>query len=315
MVRNGGILLLLWSLCSWQVWASPPGCDVDGLRCEVICSFPDLTLQCTRCLNRRPMRFGKRSKRSTKIRNEFPDLSATLGQFSVDLDDFPLRDFYDPDEESSMAVRMTSSWSPELKRDLETNEGKKFTPDLIRVRKKSTFQQEQQEEKRKRHRDFSRNFPYYYSGVTLPGQLPENVPASWSSMNEQLTQHPYKFIQRRANRNINEKRLTTQGYADTQSSVLQGFSSLTPQGFEEARDQKFERDPFPLNEKWKRITGTRKGYFPTAKRSKRSVQEVIEDLMILLGLEELPVDPKLYGCQEVILPVSSDSYLVLDKKK
>ncbi|XP_050724039.1 uncharacterized protein LOC127002269 isoform X2 [Eriocheir sinensis] len=39
--------------------SGPLRCDVEALRCDVICSFPDLGLHCSRCA-RRPMRFGKR---------------------------------------------------------------------------------------------------------------------------------------------------------------------------------------------------------------------------------------------------------------
>ncbi|XP_066940320.1 uncharacterized protein [Macrobrachium rosenbergii] len=316
MVGTGSFLVLLWSLCTWQVWASPPECDVEGLRCEIICSFPDLTLHCTRCLNRRPMRFGKRSKRSSKRKEEFPEYPAAWGLSFGDLEESPLRQLYDSDDTSSNAERITGGWRPESKMGLETTDAKGFIPDDItegKYPRKYTFPPGHQRNKRKQRRDFPGSFPYPYPETSFHGQLPDSTLTVWSSLNEELMQHKQGFTKAKSSSDDNVNRLTSKGY-NTLSPVLRGFSSMTPRALE-AFAQKFERSPFSLNRKEKRITGTPKGYFQIAKRSKRSVQEVMEDLMFLLGLEELPVDPRLYGCQEVILPVSSDSYIVLNAKK
>ncbi|XP_064112681.1 uncharacterized protein LOC135219664 isoform X2 [Macrobrachium nipponense] len=317
MVRTGSFLVLLWSLCTWQVWASPPECDVEGLRCEIICSFPDLTLHCTRCLNRRPMRFGKRSKRSSKRKEEFPEYPAAWELPFANLEESPLRQLYDSDDTSSMAERIPGGWRPESKMGLETTEVKGLIPDHIpkgKYPRKYTFLSDHQRNKRKQHRDFPGRFPFPYPQTSFHGQLPDTISTVWSSLNEKLVQHKQGFTKAKSSSDDNENRFTRKGYANTLSPVMRGFSSLTPRALE-ALDQKFEGSPFSLNRKEKRITDTPKGYFPIAKRSKRSVQEVMEDLMFLLGLEELPVDPRLYGCQEVILPVSSDSYIVLNAKK
>lgn len=38
------------------------------------------------------------------------------------------------------------------------------------------------------------------------------------------------------------------------------------------------------------------------RRKRSTVYEIIESLMELLGLETLPVDPRFYGCHELVLP-------------
>ncbi|KAK3853772.1 hypothetical protein Pcinc_039706 [Petrolisthes cinctipes] len=61
ILRAHWLLVVLWAW-SCRTLANPLQlCDVDALRCDVICSFPQLEEQCLRCANRRPMRFGKRS--------------------------------------------------------------------------------------------------------------------------------------------------------------------------------------------------------------------------------------------------------------
>ncbi|XP_063876385.1 uncharacterized protein LOC135109174 isoform X2 [Scylla paramamosain] len=60
--RVGWLLVGVWA---WSAGGVPrpspprPFCDVEALRCDIICSFPDLGFHCSRCA-RRPMRFGKR---------------------------------------------------------------------------------------------------------------------------------------------------------------------------------------------------------------------------------------------------------------
>ncbi|ROT71805.1 hypothetical protein C7M84_009855, partial [Penaeus vannamei] len=64
-LRAGWLLLALWAWSGkWAATASDARCDVEALRCDVICSFPDLTTHCNRCVRRRPMRFGKRAARA-----------------------------------------------------------------------------------------------------------------------------------------------------------------------------------------------------------------------------------------------------------
>ncbi|KAB7505532.1 hypothetical protein Anas_01655 [Armadillidium nasatum] len=60
-LRRSCFRLLFSIILSLELESIKSECDIEALRCDVICFFPELSQHCNTCGVRRPMRFGKRS--------------------------------------------------------------------------------------------------------------------------------------------------------------------------------------------------------------------------------------------------------------
>ncbi|RXG55357.1 hypothetical protein Avbf_15078, partial [Armadillidium vulgare] len=60
-LRRSCLRLLFSIILSLELEIIKSECDIEALRCDVICFFPELSQHCNTCGVRRPMRFGKRN--------------------------------------------------------------------------------------------------------------------------------------------------------------------------------------------------------------------------------------------------------------
>ncbi|XP_071515550.1 uncharacterized protein [Panulirus ornatus] len=259
--RAGWFLLVLvwvWSARWPPVLASQAKCDVEALRCDVICSFPDLDLHCSRCIRRRPMRFGKRSGEAADPLEE-----AQLG--------------------GTLLTRISSVGSRPLYR--------------TRSHKKSTSATSRAQTKRA-----SAGMRAEHDSRPLNAGLHLFSKVLW---NDAIT------------KDVLSRKLLQQSHdSEVQSGLYpRGLSGDLPPRADDSEDvaklrlsRRSVRNTSLMSEEDAGMaTGSgpsRLRRFPVFRKFKRSgVHDVIEGLMELLGLEELPVDPTLYGCHELLLPV------------
>ncbi|XP_042881356.1 uncharacterized protein LOC122258997 [Penaeus japonicus] len=237
VLRAGWLLLALWAWSGkWAVTASDARCDVEALRCDVICSFPDLTTHCNRCVRRRPMRFGKRSGVKPRSFSRVPKEALAAAPAAATLPRTPPArpKVTEAPRPFLSRARRPASW------DLLEAE---YFPTLLLESESQPRTLEEEEE-----------------GEGDPDDPQAPGPAI-----------EYEDDLRRKRRR-RRRRNASHGFED---EVLRAFRSS-------------------------RLAGDAVRALTRRKRS--TVYEIIEGLMELLGLETLPVDPRFYGCHELVLP-------------
>ncbi|XP_037799440.1 uncharacterized protein LOC119594476 [Penaeus monodon] len=226
VLRASWLLLALWAWSGkWAVTASDARCDVEALRCDVICSFPDLTTHCNRCVRRRPMRFGKRSGGKTSAFSRVPTEALSAAPAASTLPRTPLAF---PKATEAPRIFLSEAQRPASLDRLEAE-------------------------------------PKYLSALILTPEARPRVLEDFEGAGPGI-EYEDDLRRRRRRRNASQR-------------------------LEDAAPRSFRRP---------RLSG---GAARGLQRRKRStVYEIIESLMELLGLETLPVDPRFYGCHELVLP-------------
>nr|XP_053650239.1 uncharacterized protein LOC128700810 [Cherax quadricarinatus] len=250
--RVGVVLVLVWACWSGigRVLANHSQCDVQALRCDVICAFPDLDLHCSRCIRRRPMRFGKRSE----VLKTSSDGSLSEQQHDV------LKVSSDGSLSEPHGVLKTSS-------------------------------------------DGSLSYPNGILKASSDELFTEPLNTRISSLG-QARLHTIKRHDMKSTSASNTKQHTRPAEREKQPAVLLNCcDDSVDMDFTTRRKRRSTSTFFDFIGISRRSNSGHGTKFPEAMRIKRSeAHEVVEGLMELLGLEELPVDPRIYGCHE-LLPV------------
>ncbi|XP_045614536.1 uncharacterized protein [Procambarus clarkii] len=256
--RAGVVLVLAWACWAGigRVLANHSQCDVQALRCDVICSFPDLDLHCSRCIRRRPMRFGKRSRRVLQELSDGPS-GEPLAEGLSSQGSTSLRTTNTHDRKSTSAIT-TEPKERAARRGRQDVRALSAGPSHLfsRILWNDSV----------RKTDAQRELRESYSSD--PNTRPH--PTGWR---QNLDFNVDDYVDMEEHRTSRRRRGNT--YSTLSDSVGSSSSS------EESHSGRSMR-------------------LPATRRTKRSeVLEVVEGLMDMLGLEELPVDPTLYGCHEL----------------
>ncbi|CAL4219128.1 unnamed protein product, partial [Meganyctiphanes norvegica] len=260
--RVSVLVALAWVSCGVGPTGVTAVCDVEALRCDVICAFPDLTQHCNRCIRRRPMRFGKREDSLTYKPMRF-------GKREDPMTYKPMRfgKREDPMTYKPMRFGKRSDTSDAVP-DLPANKPMRFG-------KRGSGREASQEE--------AFQIPVYRK----PG-LPKSTKMNPNNGNFD------------SQRGIDSLLLNTLGEMLSNNEYDNEVPAIRPQ-------DAWGTQPDSLKSSTASRSSNLHGYvYPPAaihsrqRRSDDVVREMVSSLMDLLGLEELPVDPKEYGCHELM---------------
>nr|QBX89035.1 CCRfamide [Nephrops norvegicus] len=255
MVSRVGVVVVVmgaWLAGGGQVLANYSQCDVQALRCDVICAFPDLGLHCSRCIRRRPMRFGKRSEEPARTLSE-----AATGSPLVAIISHPGPTHLQKTKSQDPGQSGLASTTVQYKRTSRVHDAARpvVSSSLRQLINKVLWNE-------------------YTARKTL---------TSGDREQEAHSSQLGRYV------------------SDLQSERGPDYDDST-EGVEYVSFRRSRRSPHHTLDNLGSGGVQSDGRFPVERRSKRSgVHEVIEGLMDLLGLDELPVDPTLYGCHELLL--------------
>ncbi|KAK8732713.1 hypothetical protein OTU49_006890 [Cherax quadricarinatus] len=297
--RVGVVLVLVWACWSGigRVLANHSQCDVQALRCDVICAFPDLDLHCSRCIRRRPMRFGKRSE----VLKTSSDGSLSEQQHDV------LKVSSDGSLSEPHGVLKTSSDGSLSYPNgiLKASSDELFTEPL-NTRISSLGQARLHTIKRHDMKSTSAsNTKQHTRPAEREKQPAVLLNAGLSHFVNKIWNHSIKktVAPRHSRDSYNTDLLHGRYPHDQQDKLGLNSDDSVDMDFTTRRKRRSTSTFFDFIGISRRSNSGHGTKFPEAMRIKRSeAHEVVEGLMELLGLEELPVDPRIYGCHE-LLPV------------
>ncbi|XP_076031195.1 uncharacterized protein LOC143019447 [Oratosquilla oratoria] len=258
-------------------------CDLEALRCDIICAFESLAVPCQRCGQRRPMRFGKRgmdvrkrpgdakrgpwkTKRHSSLdesqeaigneadRAQTSYLDPALGQEAGTVGEARLRTKGRARQQSGLFATK----SPLLK-ELLANASSFFIPQM------------RQEEEEKEEEDYRR--PHNHRSHANLRITPEGLFGGDAPRDEEKFDY-----------------VDTLGYDFERRNDLDDASvAQPPSAFSVSRVKRQSgRSP----------TGGAPGPLRRVRRY-FSARDMVEGLLELLGLEKLPIDPRIYGCHHL----------------